>query len=150
MKRANRYIGSELDAQHMAETGHVAEPGKCAECEAEQAESPSPPRLTYTPLEREAMLSMMQHTADLFYKLAQSAGHHQFIEFAGFMNEYIKICRSAHEQNIDFGTASVLPIQDYQAAYIGEKFDCIFGESFRQNPKLISEFVKAAFGLVEV
>ena len=85
-------------------------------------------RTEYSVEERERMLARMSEIAESFYRAAQRVGHHQFIEFAGFMNEYIKVCRRMHAEGVDFGTTDLAP-RDYEMAYIAEKFDCIFGEA---------------------
>lgn len=72
------------------------------------------------------LLKRMQAVADSYYVLAQSAGHHQFIEFTGFLNEYIKICKMALEKGRDFENNEV-EIERYHADYIGDKLGCIFG-----------------------
>ena len=51
------------------------------------------------------------------------------------MNEFIKICAENHaEHGTDFAHASkhtgtALEMRAYQAAYLGEKFGCIFGQA---------------------
>jgi hypothetical protein len=92
----------------------------------------------YTHEERERMLAMMTQAKDTFYSMAVHAGMHQFLEFAGFMNAYIKCCQAMHEKGIDFVTEP-LQIADYQAAYVGEKLDCIYG------PALADEKNRASF-----
>jgi hypothetical protein len=85
-------------------------------------------QFSYTSEEREQMLARMTQAKDAFYAAAVRIGHHQFIEFAGFMGEYIKCCQAMHEKGLDFGTEP-LRIEDYNAAYIGEKLDCIYGHA---------------------
>lgn len=105
-----------------------------------------PLRTGYSREELEAMLRRMESAADIFYSIARS-GHHQFVEFTGFIREYIKICRRAMEHGVDFGTAFALPIETYEAGYLGEKFGCIFGDSFCAEPALVNHFLEAAFGV---
>jgi len=93
-----------------------------------------------TPEEREVALKQMTAAKDEFYKWAVNVRNHPFIEFAGLMHEYIQIARGAQEEGIDFSDATAhheiaLPIKNFQADYLGEKFDCIFGPMFRQNPE---------------
>lgn len=81
--------------------------------------------------EREAALVQMQATSDAFYSAARSIGNHPFIEFAGLMNEYIKACREAHLQGIDFSDCNqhsgmALPLHSTMSKYINEKLACIF------------------------
>lgn len=75
------------------------------------------------------MLARMTEIAESFYLAACRVGLHQFIEFAGFLNEYIKICGRMHSEGVDFGTTELDP-KIHEMAYIAEKFDCIFGEAF--------------------
>jgi len=103
---------------------------------------------TYSPPEREQMLAMMRETSNAFYKRARLIGCHPFIEFAGLMNEYIKVCRRAHEQGIDFTESSAhsgkpLDFRSYEAAYLGEKLGCIYGPSL-QAPENLRAFLRAA------
>jgi len=87
-----------------------------------------------------------------FYQNAVRIGNHAFIEFTGFMNEYIKLCEQSQKCGEDFTEANVhigkpLTVFGYNAAYIGEKFGCIFESSFNQLEN-IGEFCQKAFGLV--
>jgi hypothetical protein len=97
------------------------------------------PQVEYTPEERARMLREMRLAKDTFYRMAASIGMHQFIEFAGFMNEYINCCEAMHKEGIDFGTEP-LRIKDYQAAYVGEKLDCIYGPALA-NPENRASFL---------
>lgn len=54
-------------------------------------------------------------------------GHHQWIEFSGFLNEYVKICAQALANEIDF-QEELPPIEEFRAKYIAEKLQCIFGD----------------------
>jgi hypothetical protein len=85
-----------------------------------------------------AALVKMHQAADSFYALAQRTGVHTFLEFTGFIREYIKLCEQAVEKGIDF-TTEELPIRAYHAGYIGEKLKCIFGDqlvvTFNPNAK---------------
>ena len=93
--------------------------------------------MMFLPEEREAILLQMQLASDAFYRSAFRIGCHQFIEFCGLMNEYIKICRRAHAQGFDFNEASAhsgraLPIRSYEAQYLAEKLGCIYGPSLQE------------------
>ena len=95
------------------------------------------------------MLAGMQQASMVFYGMSTSIGVHPFIEMTGFMNEYIKICGEALAKGIDFADVSIhaggqLPIQTYEAAYLGEKFGCIFSTTFHKNPQLLECFLEAA------
>jgi hypothetical protein len=98
-------------------------------------------RTEYSVEERERMLEKMKEVRDSFYCAAVRVGLHQFIEFAGFMGEFIKICETMHKDGVDFGTNDLQP-KDYQMAYIAEKFDCIFGEALMQ-PEMREAFLGA-------
>jgi hypothetical protein len=106
----------------------------------------------YSKEEREVMLQEMEKASNEFYNRAVKIKCHPFIEFTGFMNEWIKLARKAHDAGIDFTQANThsgqaLPMQWYEAGYIGEKFDCIFGPSLRSDPKLLRSFLaKMGFG----
>lgn len=81
--------------------------------------------------EQKAALEKMRETAESFYYSAIKIGVHPFIEFAGLMNEYIKVCVDAHNAGIDFSecnrhAGNHLPMRDYQIEYLNEKLDCIF------------------------
>lgn len=107
---------------------------------------------TYTQDELRQMLADMQSVSNRFYGQAVQTRCHPFIEFCGFMNEFIKICENALKEGVDFtettihSGGAVLPMEDYHAGYIGEKFGCIFGHSFTQDPKLLEAFLSTAFG----
>lgn len=95
--------------------------------------------------ELKMMLKHMGATSDFFYSCATRIGCHPFIEFTGFMNEYLKICEKALERGIDFAEANEhsgipLPIEDYEGSYLGEKFGCIFGPTMRANPEAWKAF----------
>lgn len=94
-------------------------------------------------------LGFMHRVSAEFYRMAIQGGVHTFIEFTGFMNEYIKLCEDAHRSGHDFihanahgGDENPLPMETYHAEYIAEKFNCIFGPSLRANPKAMELFIK--------
>lgn len=85
--------------------------------------------------ELDQICDAMQATSNTFYQSATHIGNHAFIEFCGLMNEYIKACRDAIREGIDFTQANVhtglpLPLQEHHLEYIQEKFSCIYGDSF--------------------
>ncbi len=89
-----------------------------------------------TPEQRAVMLDQMDRAVQSFYTMAVQIQNHPFIEFAGVMGEYVKVCREAHRQGFDFTNAHAhsghaLPIQPFQAAYLGEKIGCIFGPALQ-------------------
>lgn len=83
----------------------------------------------------------MEDARDRFYVAAVRIGVHTYVEMAGFMGEFIKMCRDMHEEGIDFGTEP-LRAKPHQLAYIAEKFDCIFGEALA-DPEAKSAFLQA-------
>lgn len=98
--------------------------------------------------ELEVMLAKMHEASDTFYGLAQRTRCHPFIEFTGLMNEYIKVCRSSLGRGIDFAEANThnglaLHMEQYEAAYLAEKFECIFGPTMRAHPKVHATFARA-------
>jgi len=91
--------------------------------------------------ELQEMIGKMQAVSNQFYSGAQLAGCHAFIEFTGIMNEYIKVCQHALDKGIDFSMANshnttVLPMERYHLAYLGEKVNCIYGNALRQPDNL--------------
>lgn len=110
--------------------------------------SQPPPALdeVYSKEERETILAKMRAVSAAFYAGAVQTGAHPFIEFCGLMNEYIKVCESAHQKGIDFTQANThsgkaLPMETYEAAYIGEKIGCIYGPTL-SNPTLFAAFIQ--------
>lgn len=87
----------------------------------------------YSTEERQAILERMRVASSMFYMMATRAGCHAFIEFAGLMNEFIKVCADADAQGIDWVHANVhgsvrLPFAPYHIAYLSEKLECIYGK----------------------
>ena len=81
--------------------------------------------------ERTEALYQMQTVSSGFHAQAVKIGVHPFIEFCGLMNEYIKACRRAHENGVDFSTCNThtgqdLPLESFEVEYINEKLECIF------------------------
>ncbi len=93
--------------------------------------------------ELEVTLQKMEHAAQVFYAHAQQTHFHQFLEFTGFLNEYTKMCRGLLERGVDFvqDTGALKP---HEAAYIGEKFGCIFTPLFERNPGAFQDFLRGA------
>lgn len=93
---------------------------------------------TYTREEREQILNKMRSASGVFYSLAVQTRCHQFIEFTGLINEYIKLCEEAHSDGIDFTQANIhsgqgLPIRDHHISYLGEKLGCIYGPALDEE-----------------
>lgn len=91
--------------------------------------------------EREIALKKMKDASDKFYAEAIRINNHPFLEFTGLLNEYIKACEQAHQENIDFSECNThsqnhLPLEEHQVQYINEKLECIFtGRSIIQASK---------------
>jgi len=89
--------------------------------------------------EMEAAIRKMRAVSAAFYPAAANTGCHAFIEFCGLMNEFIKVCETTMNSGGDFLSANThnempLKMESFQAAYLAEKLDCIFGPTIRENP----------------
>lgn len=95
----------------------------------------APPKLTQADRVRlAACIGRMRNVSKAYYAGAVQTGNHAFIEFCGLMNEYIDICTAALARGQDFTMASIhtgegIPIQSFQAKYLLEKLECIYGAS---------------------
>jgi len=103
-----------------------------------------------TPEELKAVCARMQTASDQFYRQAIQTGCHPWIEITGFLNEYIKVCQRAANDGVDFTEASIhsgkkLPMESFEAAYLGEKFGCMFDTSLGRDPKMLTAFLLSAF-----
>jgi hypothetical protein len=72
---------------------------------------------------------------------------HAFIEFAGLQSKFIDMCEEALNAGIEFPFANQhsqtsWPIKQHHAAYLGEKFHCIWGFAFGPNPELREAFIE--------
>ncbi len=108
------------------------------------------PNETYTQEQRTEMLRKMRATSSQFYELAIRTGVHSFIEFCGLMNEYIQVCERADKAGIDWVSANThsgtaLPFEDYNAAYLAEKLNCIYGPELLGNEKVRQAFISKLF-----
>lgn len=92
-----------------------------------------------TPEERVAALKRMRTITSHYYNEAVHVGVHPFIEFAGLINEYVKVCEEAHAKGIDFSECHAhsgieLPMQPHHIDYVNEKLECIYtGRSVLQQ-----------------
>lgn len=102
----------------------------------------------YTAGEREYMLAAMKRAASQFYSEAVKIGFHQFVEMSGFINELIKVCEDSHLAGVDFATTP-LKLKHYNAEYIAEKLECIYGHSLVHDPVVREAFQVGLFGTVE-
>jgi hypothetical protein len=104
----------------------------------------------YAATERRAMLAMMQATSDAFYAKAVHTGVHSFVEFAGLMNEFIKVCTVADNSGQDFvhsntHCGSPLPFEHYHLGYLAEKLNCIYGPGLFAKKELRDAFIHRLF-----
>jgi len=98
------------------------------------------------------MIGGMRSLSSAFYRGAVQVGNHAFIEFTGFLNEYIKLCEQSLSGGLDFTEANThvgkpLVMYGFNAAYLGEKFGCVFETSF-DTPEKVRQFCASAFGSV--
>jgi hypothetical protein len=105
--------------------------------------------MLYSQDELRTMVAKMEDASSVFYRMAQTAGCHTFIEFCGLMNKYIDVCRRAAEAGIDFTQTSIhgegepLPVYNHDVDYLAEKFACIFGQTMASDPKIWARFQRA-------
>ena len=104
----------------------------------------------HTPEERVEMLKKMQALSDTFYSQATRIGCHAFIEQAGLMNEFIKVCAEAHRAGQDFPFSNThsgtpLPFKHYHLAYLAEKLNCIYGPALLADEANRRAFIEALF-----
>lgn len=117
-----------------------------------KSQMPSPgDGVTHTEAELREMVQKMKHASNAFYVAAVHTGNHAFIEFTGFMNEYIKVCERMVSTGKDFTqctahTGTSLDMKAYEAMYIAEKFECIFGPTFRNDLGLFRTFAVRVMG----
>lgn len=88
----------------------------------------------------------------LLFSMEFGTDCHAFLEFCGLMSKYQNLCRAAAAKGIDFRHANVhsgqpLPMEAHDVLYMAEKFECIFGSFFRDNPELAKLFAKKALSL---
>ncbi len=80
--------------------------------------------------ERELALIQMQNAANTFYVLAMRTQVHPFVEFTGLMNEFVKVCKAAHESGVDFSACCAftekLPMTPQNVALCNEALEHIF------------------------
>lgn len=93
-------------------------------------------------------LQQMQKLSDDFYLRTIQLYCHPFIEFTGFLNQYIQMCRRTLESGVDFTelnghSGRGLAMDEIDADYIFEKFNCIFGPSMQKVPNIVDIFTKS-------
>jgi hypothetical protein len=95
------------------------------------------------------VLLAMREVSNAFYAAASQVGNHAFIEFTGFMNEYIRVCETTLAAGKDFTASNIhtdgdaLVLREIHAEYMGEKFSCVFEKSFKL--KHVAAFCRKAF-----
>jgi hypothetical protein len=106
--------------------------------------------MMHTREQLEEMIRRMQKVVHDFYYQAVQTNCHPFIEWAGLMGEYIKMCQASLEAGIDFtettdhGFGKTMAAKPFHAAYFAEKLNCIFGPTFNQ-PELRKTFLSVMF-----
>lgn len=98
-----------------------------------------------TPAEREAMLAKMHRAKEGFYFMAVQVGDHAFVEFAGMIGEYIKLCEALHKKGFDFAELAQVS-KPYHAHYVGEKIGCIYGGALFKDQELMTAFLAGMTG----
>jgi len=86
----------------------------------------------------EKMIGSLQEIANSHYRESVQSGIHAFIEHTGIMNEHLKLLRDAARAGLQVEHVNVhgserFPMAAHQAAYIGEKFACIFAPYFTKE-----------------
>ena len=99
------------------------------------------------------LVEKMRVASESMYWISITPGVHAFIEFGGMVSKYIDLCARAAEQGVDFTQANVhsgttLPMEEHDAEYLAEKFECIFGPTLRANPAARKVFLRV-LGIVE-
>jgi hypothetical protein len=111
---------------------------------------------TYTPEELQEILRDMDKANQAIYWHMFRAGFgtkcHAFLEFNGLMSKYQQLCAKAASVGIDFTSANIhssaaVPMEGHDVRYLAEKFECIFGAFFHNNPELAKLFAREALGL---
>ena len=89
---------------------------------------------------------MYMDVKDSFYAGARKVEIHQFLEFAGMISVWIDMVATSSEQlssdQFKYNWGTIAHVKEHQIEYLAEKFDCIFGELFRDE-KMRSIFIKA-------
>lgn len=86
-----------------------------------------------------ACLTALDALGAAFYAASANIGVHPVIEFTGLLRTYTAQIKVAVKSGVPLHEISgvhgdrTLPFSAGQAAYIAEKLDCIWGESFRQD-----------------
>jgi hypothetical protein len=90
-------------------------------------------------------LEKMKQASDAFYLAAVKTNKHQFVEFNGLLVKYIEILRKQFMAGEDIITEERVPMEFGDALYIGEKLNCIFGETLMSDAKVRGAFLTKLF-----
>ena len=110
----------------------------------------------YTAEELSEILENMSKVSEAVYwhmfKSGIGGTCHAMIEFCGLISKYVGLCRAAAKEGIQFPyinthSGTSIPMENHDAAYLAEKFDCIFGAYFKANPEAAKLFAREALGL---
>ena len=101
--------------------------------------------------EMRAMIESMRAINSAFYGMVFAGGvPHAFIEFCGLQAAYIDTCQQMLNDGIEFPFVSTHSgVQEgggmaaHTAAYLGEKFNCVYG--FAMGPEAKKAFAAYAF-----
>lgn len=85
--------------------------------------------------ELKELLNMMSHTSAQYYQRAVRHHVHEFVEFTGLINEYLKMCQDMVDRDID-PTVHGLKGREHNFRYIAEKLICIFGDALSDPSNL--------------
>jgi hypothetical protein len=89
------------------------------------------------------ILKKMEDLSRQFYAGARLAGYHQFLEHNGFLVKQIEICRRLLLRDVDF-VANALELTTHDAAYLAEKFGCMYGQALHE-PATMRAFLVSLF-----
>jgi hypothetical protein len=117
------------------------------------------PMFETSPEDRERVLQFMNSACEetywRFFAMGFGSNCHAFLEFCGLMSKFRQLCQRAHEAGMDFTHLNIhsgeaIPMEAHDVIYLAEKFECIFGSFFHNNPKMARLFAKKALGLEKI
>ncbi len=100
------------------------------------------------PLCNQNTINEMQRISNQFYADACRLGFHNYIEFCGLHNEFIKMCQETMDSGEDFVETNIhsenkgLTAYSYNGDYLAEKLSCVFGSTFENNKNFKNAFMK--------
>lgn len=110
----------------------------------------------YSKEDRDDILKRMEAANERIYwmlfRMRFGTDCHAFLEFCGLMSKYQQLCKKASDAGIDFTRANIhsgvaVPMEDHDVDYLAEKFECIFGSFFHNNPDKAKLFARKALGM---